>query len=381
MRITIVQGAFLPVPPLRGGAVEKYWLALGREFARRGHTVTQFSRWCDGLPAEEMRDGVRQVRVRGYDAPRSGLVLKWRDLLYSRRVIGALPPADILVTNTFWLPLLAKDASRGKIYVHVARFPKRQHRLYTRAARIQCVSTVVANAVLAQCPALKPRVKVLLNALPDGAWEPQPLPDESRDPVVFYAGRIHPEKGLDLLAAAWTHPRAQTALAGWKLVLAGPWAVEQGGGGENYRAQLAEKFSPATHPVEWTGPLFSAEADKLHRLYRRARMFVYPSLAAQGEALPSAPLEAMAAGTPCVVSNLDCFKDYLRPDENGAVFDHTAGNAPEKLAEALANLAQNSALRSKLGAAAWATATHFRVEEVASGYLNDFESLLAARSP
>ena len=60
-RITIVQGAFFPVPPLRGGAVEKDWQALGREFARQGHHVTHISRLCDGLSVTEERDGVQHV--------------------------------------------------------------------------------------------------------------------------------------------------------------------------------------------------------------------------------------------------------------------------------------------------------------------------------
>ena len=37
MRITIAQGAFLPVPPKRGGAIEKAFHALAREFAANGH--------------------------------------------------------------------------------------------------------------------------------------------------------------------------------------------------------------------------------------------------------------------------------------------------------------------------------------------------------
>ena len=43
MKITIVLGAFFPVPPIMGGAVEKVWFALGQEFARRGHEVVQIS--------------------------------------------------------------------------------------------------------------------------------------------------------------------------------------------------------------------------------------------------------------------------------------------------------------------------------------------------
>jgi glycosyltransferase involved in cell wall biosynthesis len=377
MRITIVQGAFLPVPALRGGAVEKVWDALGREFARRGHEVTHISRLCDGLPESEERAGVRHLRLLGFDAPGSSLLLKWRDFLYSRRVLKVLPPADILVTNTFWLPLLARDASRGLLYVHVARFPKGQHRFYTRAARLQCVSEAVAAAVREQAPALRERVIALPNPLPEGAWEPQPAPDAAREKIALYAGRIHPEKGLDLLASAWAHPAAREALRDWKLVLAGPWAFAQGGGGEEFRARLDQLFAPAKNSVEWTGPLFGKDTAKLHALYRRARIFIYPSTAEKGEAMPVAPLEAMAAGAPVVVSDLDCFHDYIREGENGLVFDYRGGAAAENLAQALSNLATDPVLRTKLAAGAWQTASRYRVEEVATRYLNDFESLQA----
>ena len=53
MKITILQGAFLPVPALRGGAIEKAWEALGQAFAEKGHVVTHVSRLCDGLPSRE----------------------------------------------------------------------------------------------------------------------------------------------------------------------------------------------------------------------------------------------------------------------------------------------------------------------------------------
>jgi glycosyltransferase involved in cell wall biosynthesis len=362
---------------VRGGAVEKVWDALGREFARRGHAVTHLSRWCDGLPEREEIAGVRHVRVRGYDACASGALLKWRDLLYSRRARAALPPADILVTNTFWLPLLAPAPSCGKLCVHVARFPKGQLRFYGNAVRWQCVSQAVADAARRQAPALAERIRVLPNPLPEGAFEPAPSPDAARAPLVLYAGRIHPEKGLDLLAAAWTHPRARAALAGWKLMLVGPVDEAHGGGGERYRAALVERFRPAGDSVEWAGPWFGPDTEKLLALYRRARVFVYPSVAELGESFGLAPLEAMAAGAPAVVSGLACFRDFLRDGENGVVFDHRAADAPERLADALAALAGDPARRARLAAAAWETAGHFRVEEVAGMYLNDFASLLA----
>src|SRR5205085_11340423 len=85
VKIMIVMGAFLPVPPIMGGAVEKAWFALAQEFARRGHELMQISRATPGLPAEEVIAGVKHVRVSGYDTPGSLVWLKVLDLMYSRR--------------------------------------------------------------------------------------------------------------------------------------------------------------------------------------------------------------------------------------------------------------------------------------------------------
>src|SRR5450432_138641 len=130
MRITIVTGAFFPVPPLLGGAVEKVWFALGQEFARLGHEVVHISRAHPHLAAREEIAGVQHRRVRGFSQPRSIVRLKLFDLVYSLGVRRVLPPADILVTNTFWLPLLVRGTKRGLLYVHVQRGPKGQMRYY-----------------------------------------------------------------------------------------------------------------------------------------------------------------------------------------------------------------------------------------------------------
>ena len=154
MNITIVQGAFLPVPPLLGGGVEKTWFDLAPEFVRRGHRVTYFSRRFESLPDEETLDGVRHVRVPGFDAPRSMVRYRALDAIYAWRVRRRLPPADIVVTNTIFLPVFIRDPSQGRLYVHVARFPKGQMRLYGHAARLQTVSGAVAEAIRSEYPAV-----------------------------------------------------------------------------------------------------------------------------------------------------------------------------------------------------------------------------------
>ncbi|MCJ8210230.1 hypothetical protein MUY27_10950 [Mucilaginibacter sp. RS28] len=58
MKITIIFGAFLTVPILLGGAVEKMWLALAKEFVANGHEVVQICRQYEGMASNEVIDGL-----------------------------------------------------------------------------------------------------------------------------------------------------------------------------------------------------------------------------------------------------------------------------------------------------------------------------------
>ena len=70
MKITILHGAFLPVPAIRGGAIGKAWGALGQAFANDGHHVTHISRRHDELEDEER---IGNVHPKPYQSHLHGL--------------------------------------------------------------------------------------------------------------------------------------------------------------------------------------------------------------------------------------------------------------------------------------------------------------------
>ncbi len=375
MRITIVQGAFLPVPPLLGGAVEKMWHGLAPEFARAGHEVTYLSRRFPGLPDEETRDGVRHVRLPGFDAPGNKLLYRAADALYALRARRALPPADIVVTNTIFLPLLVRAPRVGRLYVHVARYPKGQLRLYGHAARLQTVSRAVARAIVDELPGAAGKVRVIPLYL---TGDPAPLApealDAARERTVLYLGRVHPEKGLDLLLRAFGAFAARAPGGPWRLRIVGPWEPRLGGGGERYKAELDALSAPFRDRVEWAGFLHGADLDAA---CRRAAVFVYPSVAEKGESFGLAPLEAMAQGCPAIVSDLACFQDFLEDGRTGLVFPHRAADPAGALAARLEQLAGDPELCGRLARAGYAKAREFTRERVARMYLEDFEGLMA----
>ena len=384
MKITIVLGAFLPVPPIMGGAVEKVWFALGQEFAQRGHEVVLVSRALPELPRSETRDGVRHLRVRGFDTPRSLLWLKFLDLIYSIRTMSILsairtdsscgePAADIIVTNTFWLPILLRNSKRGQVYVHVARYPKGQMRFYGNAARLQAPSRAVARAVAAEAPKLAQKITVIPYPTPRSTGEIEPPPFAEREKTILFVGRAHSEKGVHLLVAAFANA-ARTIFADWKLVIIGPTEKKYGGGGGPYLAALARTAEQAQDKIIFRGPLFDPIA--LESEFRSARLFVYPSLAEKGESFGLAPLEAMAHRCAVLVSNLDCFHDFICEGETGFVFDHRAANPADALREKIESALADETLLARVAEAGYRKSAEYSLPCIADQFLNDFNSLV-----
>lgn len=338
MKITILQGAFLPVPPKLGGAVEKLWYQFGILFQESGHFVTHISRSYSGLPSEQIISGVHHIRLSGFDMPSNFLLVKLFDLLFSIRALFTLPAADILVTNTFWMPILLFlfPQSRGRIVVSVERMPKGQMRFYRHAAILRCCSTAVRERLVQQTPCLSKKAIVIANPLPFCLTDP-PL-EYPKQNTILYCGRLHPEKGLDLLIRAY-NTACRHGLQNWSLSLIGPSDVTTGGGGLAWLRQLQALASSGLGSIHFLGPIFDDQ--QLHAEYQKASIFAYPSLSESGEAMGLAPLEAMAFGAVPLVSSLACFRDFITHGSNGLVFDHRSHDPVSALAEALLGLASD----------------------------------------
>ncbi len=366
-------GAFLPVPPIMGGAVEKGWFALAQEFARAGHEVVQISRAVPQFPDSETINGVKHLRVAGFDTPPSLLWLKALDFVYATRVIRAIPASDIIVTNTFWLPVLLRKRKRGSLYVHVARFPKGQMRLYTHAARLQAPSRSVGDAIVAEVPAAARKVKVVPYPRPE-THIAEPPAFAGRSNTVLYVGRVHPEKGVHLLIEAFAalprHLQEQ-----WKLEIVGPTESRFGGGGDDYRLDLERKAAPAAERIQFRGAIF--DAAQLEREFRSAALFVYPSLAEKGETFGLAPLEAMTHGCPVLVSDLACFHDFVSVGRTGFIFDHRVAEPAAELRQQLEQLLQDRTRLATAGEAGHAVSEDYTLPRVARRFLDDFDAVIA----
>ena len=128
--------------------------------------------------------------------------------------------------------------------------------------------------------------------------------------LALFIGRIHPKKGCDLLIEAYAKVLGQDP--DWHLVIAGP---DQVGLREDLHYRAAELGIAPT--VTWTGML---SGTMKWGALRSAEVFVLPS---HQENFGIAVAEALAAGTPTLISNKVNIWREIEADGAGIVAEDT----------------------------------------------------------
>jgi glycosyltransferase involved in cell wall biosynthesis len=168
-------------------------------------------------------------------------------------------------------------------------------------------------------------------------------------PVAVYVGRSGAQKGSDILLAAWRMLFSSRAPAAHLFVL--------GEGLQTDAAFMAE--AGAFGPVVTV----AGRVRDVRRYLLAADLFVLPS---RGEGMSNAILEAMAAGVPCLVSDIPANRELVTAGQTGLTFPSEDAAA---LAAAITNALSNRSGLSLLAAAARANVeTHYSMSSVARRY-------------
>lgn len=128
-------------------------------------------------------------------------------------------------------------------------------------------------------------VAVLPNGIDIPPYEKPPAGTRRR---LLYLGRIHKQKGIDLLLRAWR--AVAPKFPDWDLIIAGP---DDGGYLPEYQRLAADL---GVERVSFPGPVYGEE--KL-RMYRSADLYVLPTYS---DNFAVTVAEALVAGTPAIVS-------------------------------------------------------------------------------
>lgn len=181
------------------------------------------------------------------------------------------------------------------------------------------------------------------------------------DPArILYVGRLHSQKGLDVLLQAFHLLCQQAPGSNVRLQLVGDGPIRE------ELASQAEQLGIAPR-VDFHG-----KTDKVIAQLQRASIFVLPSRA---EGLSNALLEAMSCGLPVVVSNVPGNSDVVEHGVNGLLF---TVNDPHSLAECMKTLLDKREVRRRLGEAARkGVEREYSLHSVAERYIALYEEMVA----
>ncbi len=169
--------------------------------------------------------------------------------------------------------------------------------------------------------------------------------------LVLYVGRLNAQKRLDVLLRAIARvPRAKLELAG---------EGEEKGALEALARELG-----VSERVRFLGP-----RSDVALLHARAQVFVLPSAS---EGLPNALLEALAAGTPTVATEIPGTKDVARHEKEALLVPPGDEAA---LAREITRLLDDRALAGRLSAQGRERAREYDLERTADAYSKLFTEL------
>jgi phosphatidyl-myo-inositol alpha-mannosyltransferase len=359
MRVGIVCPYSLSVP----GGVQGQVLGLARSLRRRGHEVRVLAP-VDGPPPEAgitplgrsiptaANGSVAPLAVDPAAARRTIRALREEafDVVHLHEPLAPGPTLTTLVVKPAPLVGTFHAAGESAAYRWLGPIVRRLGRRLDRRIAVSDDARRLAE------PVLGGRWTVAFNGVDVDAFSGvDPFPTEG--PTVLFVGRHEPRKGLEVLLEARHHLPESVRI----------WVAGTGPQTDELRAGVGD--DPR---VEWLGRIDDRE--KARRL-RAADVFCAPSLG--GESFGVVLLEAMAAGTPVVASDLPGYRNAARPDFDALLVPPGDQAA---LAVAIVRVLDDRSLVAGLVASGRQRAESFSMDRLAAWYEEVYAGLVAAGS-
>jgi spore coat protein SA len=384
MKICHVAAELLPVPPTKGGAIERWIRDAAGRLVRRGHELHVISRDHGDGATSFTEGGVHYHFVPIPARLDSGLPSALaRGLWYYSRVRALLPTLNVDIVHHHSRPAglwLCGNATPSVISLHSMDygwgFGYRgwDRPLFTRglqaAARVLCVSDFIRRHTIERYPSIADKAVTVYNGVDGETFAPRES-SPGKPLVVLYVGRVEERKGVHVILDAFEKvisPRVPTAT----LKIVGPSSYWKRG--DNGYYDTLSRRCAANPRIELRGPTY--DDGELSAIYRSAAVSVVPSTFP--EALGLTSLEAQASGVPVVVSDAGGLPETVSAGRSGFVF---ANRNAEQLGELVVDLLLNPGRRESIGfdAREWAMAT-FSWDVIAARLEAEYQGVMQATS-
>lgn len=286
-----------------------------------------------------------------------------------RKLLDEIQP-DVVVSTTYALPLFREILSlpyRHVVESHVCYYQLLLQKKFTHISWLdrkisrhllgmlkRCEKVVVLTHKDAACWNGYDNIEVIPNVVTN---YPEKITDVADRPKrIIAVGRLHEQKGFDLLIQSWQLIAARHP--DWQLVV-------YGHGGDQQKLQQQLEKAGLTSSMTFAG-----KTDNIYKEYQNSAFYVMSS---RYEGWGLVLVEAMSCGLPCV--SFDCPygpSDIIRDGEDGFLVEN--GNI-QQLADRMEQLIDNQPLRQQMGAEARTNAERFTKDKIMGRWTQLFENV------
>ena len=342
----------LPVPPVLGGAIQTY-ISGSLPYLAKSYNITVLGITDPSLPNEEIKDGIKYVRVPGKLLP-----------LYQQGIVQFLASNSFDIIHIFNRPRLVMPvrnvAPQSKIILSMHNDMFNLDKIESSEAQaaieevsmIITISDYVGKVIQNLYPQASSKLRTIYSGvdserfLPGHHFKMKPIRNRLRKEhgledktVILFAGRLSANKGVDRLIRAL--PLLSKKFKNLALVIVGGNWFSQNKI-TDYVAYIRSLANQQTIPVVTTG--FVSAAD-IQNWFAAADIFVCTSI--WQEPLARVHYEAMAAGLPIVTTARGGNAEVINPGENGFVIEDPED--PANFAEKIAEILSNKSLMENMG--------------------------------
>ena len=354
MNVLIICTEKLPIPAIRGGAIQTY-IDGALPTLKQHHQITVLGRSDESLPNEEMIDDVRYVRVEG------GLLENYRE-----NVVHFLQTTteSYDMIHIFNRPRLVnavrKLAPEAKMVLsmHNDMFkpekidPAEGASAVRKVDKIITISNYIGQTISDLFPEAAPKLQTIYSGVDLNRFAPSYSEEAitmrekirkehnlSSEKVILFAGRLSPNKGIDVLVRAI--PELAKQHKDIALVIMGSkWFSNDSI--TDYIAYVRALAAKLPIPVIQTG--FVAP-DKIQEWFVASDIFVCTSQ--WQEPLARVHYEAMAAALPIITTDRGGNKEVIESYKNGIIVENAADT--EEFVQHLSYLLSNPDIGKDMG--------------------------------
>lgn len=360
----------LPVPPVKGGAVEHWVHEVSQRLDQMQFDITIISRPVDAIGIKN----VRYLTIAWTKTEQFFYKMKekvtWRNPLrhiakiqnvfsYGLRMARLVRGFDVVVIHNepnflFFMKKMPQQTlilHMHNAHLGIAIFRPFYRHTLKKVDKVICVSDYIRRHALQYFPEYADKFTVVFNATDPEIFKPygdeaisqlRGLIDIQPDKTyLLYVGRLTEIKGVHVLIKAFIAIHAQ--LPQTRLIIAGS-SFFGGAAKTDYEQSLVELAKPVSHGIVFTGFL---PHEKLRYIYSAVDIVVLPSV--WQDPCPLVVLEAMASGTCLISSAVGGVPEVLKNGVNGLLVN--AGDSAV-LAKMAVEILSNSLSKTQMEHAA-----------------------------